>query len=264
MTSSNGWVRPTVAAVALLTMGLIAIGFVGWHVWAILGPVLGIALVADGAIRALPRREAFRFDLASARVLIHQGQLTQGLEQLDELAAREQDHRAPLARYYSALARHLHGMNEQAAIDLATLEAWPGLIEASEARALGAYLRAEIEALFGHLDVARRWLAEAQRRTPRAFEETRPRTAEAMIAAASQDRDAFHQVLAQIDRTKIGEPRVRLLDVLAAYLIEPSLRDGNAVDELLARARISEPNPLVATARASWPELRAFLELHHA
>ena len=55
---------------------------------------------------------------------------------------------------------------------------------------------------------------------------------------------------------------MRLLDVLSAYLIEPSLRDGDAVDALLTRARIKEPNPLVATARASWPELRAFLELH--
>lgn len=248
------WGGLGLSIVGMMT-GLASPGFLG------LFSILVLGERAVNAVQSLGLRGHFVRELAAARRVVAKGQFEDGVTQLKLLAASGDYHGSSIAQYHAALARYLQGELSETIAELETLERMPGVLAISESRALGAYLFAEV-ALLWHRDRAEaaHWLVEAERRALAAVRARPPCLVPALLAVEAQDRAAFDVAVARLDRDELGEARVRLLDVLTAYFVDPSTRDGELL-ALLGRARIKDPNPLVELARRSLPELEAFLAM---
>jgi cbb3-type cytochrome oxidase subunit 3 len=122
-------------------------------------------------------------------------------------------------------------------------------------------------ALAGDVDLARAWLAEAERRAapdnPNTKGTTGFRLASACIVALRSGDAAgavrlFEQSWREIDTNVTGD-MLRSIRVLRAFALERSGASRSDVEAQLAFTRDGEPGENAYLASA-WPELRAFLE----
>jgi hypothetical protein len=175
-----------------------------------------------------------------------------------------------LAQHNLAWAYLVDGQLQRATTELDALERRDGLATMPSLKAGAAADLALCYALSGQCELATPWLAEAEKRKPAAAEPLKligSLTLVRAVIACRQDQPA--EATRLIDRDwhtleGLGGDQLRPLRLLRAFALSAASgpRDDGAVDRLLAPLRESRPGSL-RYLTVAWPELAAFMDLHH-
>lgn len=212
----------------------------------------------------------FNRDHEPASLALGDGRWAEAATLFSALAKKYHRHGAQLlARYQLGVA-----LLRQGDLDVALQEAIEsekgGLIFGRDARGRGAIQLAQIYALRGELELARRWQTEARKRLAhvgdRLYNGALLRVAETTLLCR---QGAFAEALAGLDRDQ------RLLEamlqttvmtevwLLRAFALQQTTdaRDAGRLDPLLTLLR-TRPRGSLDYLAARWPELQAFLAAH--
>jgi hypothetical protein len=226
------------------------------------GTELGIVAVLAWVIALYWQARQFERRLPAARQLLARGELARAVEQLEVVTRRTW-----LSARRHATARHVLGAallrrgETAAAIDMMwSAHWWRSELEASVATSNACHIALAL-ALFGHLDSADLWLAEAEQRQepssaallalPFAVIGCRRGRADE-VARKLQNR--WHD----LESGLTGEYLRPLRVVRALALLESGPRAGGALEAILDGARPFRPGEYDYLGRR-WPEMERFL-----
>ncbi len=235
-------------------MGLVFASFVGWGLWNRRNVRRAFVMNGEG-LELLGRGE-----LKKAQALFE----TMG-QQFGRLRTFK-----GLAQHNLAWVLLTDGQLERATAELTALEKSDGLATAPALKPGAASMLALCHALAGNFELATPWLAEAEKRKPAAGEPLRitgTLTVVRAIMFCRQGQPA--EATRMLDRDwhtleGLGGDQLRPLRLLRAFAASATggPRDDGAVDRLLAPLRESRPGSL-RYLTVAWPELGAFIDLHH-